>query len=116
MPHGHGGAGENPAEIHAFADSQLRSGKPLARITGQGRDAEQVWATFESSSPIQRAELNYTCQTGPWQKRKWETAPAQLDAAARKATARLPQGVKVYYLSLIDERNLVVSAEHNEVP
>jgi len=116
MPHGHGGAGENPAEILAFADSQLRGGLPLARITGQGRDGERVWITFAAASPIQRAELNYTCQTGRWQVRKWETAAAEIDAAAHKVTARLPPGVKVYYVSLIDQRNLVVSAEHNEIP
>ncbi len=116
MPHGHGGAGENPAEILAFADSQLRRGQPLAKITAQGRNGDQVWSTFEAASPIQRTELNYTCQVGRWQDRKWETAAAQLDAAAHKVTARLPQGVKVYYLNLIDQRNCVVSTEHREIP
>ena len=115
MPHGHGGAGENPAEILAVAESQLNGGQPLARITSQGRDGQQVWATFESSAPIQRAELNYTSQTGKWQQRKWETAAAQIDAAAHKVTARLPDGVKVYYLNLIDQRKLVVSTEHEEM-
>ena len=116
MPHGHGGAGENPAEILAFADQHLRGGQPLARIVGQGRDGEQVWVTFESASPIERAELNYTCQTGRWQDRKWETAPAKIDLAAHKATAALPPGVKVYYVNLIDRRNVVVSAKHQEIP
>lgn len=115
MPHGHGGAGENPAEIHAFAESLLGRGTPLAKITGQGRDGQQVWVTFQAGAPIRRAELTYTCQTGRWQDRKWETAPAELDEAAHKVTARLPSGVKVYYLNLIDERNLVVSTEHEEV-
>ena len=105
MPHGHGGAGENPAEILAFAESEANGGSPLAKITGQGRDGEQVWALFEAASPIQRAELNYTCQTGRWQDRKWETTAATIDAAAHRVAARLPQGVKVYYLSLIDRRN-----------
>jgi dienelactone hydrolase len=116
MPHGHGGPGENPAEILAFAESQLRHGQPLAKITGQGRNGDQIWITFATASPIQQAELNYTCQTGRWQDRKWETTAAEIDAAAHKVTARLPQGVKVYYLNLIDERNLVVSAEHNAIP
>ena len=114
MPHGHGGAGENPAEILALADNQLRGGQPLAKITEQGRDGENAWVKFEAASPIQRAELNYTCQTGRWQDRKWETTAAEVDAAAHKATARLPQGVKVYYFNLIDQRNLAVSAEHKE--
>jgi dienelactone hydrolase len=117
MPHGHGPAGENPAEIHAFADSQLRGGVPLAKVTGQGRDRDRVWATFTSSCPVVRAELNFTRDEGSWQKRKWETLPAQLDASRQRATAPLPQGVKVYYLNLIDQRNLVVSTEHSsDVP
>jgi dienelactone hydrolase len=115
MPHGHGGAGENPAEILALAESQLRGGKPLAKVTEQGHDGEKAWVKFETISPIQRAELNYTCQVGRWQDRKWETTAAEIDAAAHKATARLPQGVKVYYFNLIDQRNLVVSGEHKEV-
>jgi hypothetical protein len=99
-----------------MAENQLHAGPPLAKITGQGRDGQQVWVAFDAASPIQRAELNYTFQTGRWQARKWETAAAQIDLAAHKVTARLPQGVKVYYVSLIDQRNLVVSAEHNEIP
>jgi dienelactone hydrolase len=116
MPHGHGGAGENPAEILAFADQQLRGGKPLATILEQGRKGTRAWVKFAAGSPIQRAELNYTCQAGPWQNRKWETVAAEIDTAAHKATARLPQGVKVYYFNLMDQQNLIVSSEHNEIP
>jgi dienelactone hydrolase len=112
MPHGHGGAGENPAEIHAFAESVLNHGTPLVRITGQGRNGNQIWASYDAKTPLRRAELNYTCQTGKWQDRKWETAPAAIDPAGAKATATLPSGVTVYYLNLIDDRNLVVSTEH----
>ena len=36
MPHGHGPAGENPEEISVYADSFLRNGKPLAKITEHG--------------------------------------------------------------------------------
>ncbi len=115
MPHGHGAAGENPAEILAFANSHLRDGAPLARIIGQGRDGEQAWVTFETDSPIQQAKLNYTCQTGRWQDRKWETVPAQVDPAGGKATACLPEGVKIYYWNLIDQRDMIVSTEHNEI-
>jgi dienelactone hydrolase len=113
MPHGHGAAGENPAEIQAFADSHLRGGVPLAKVTGQGRDRDRVWASFSCSCPVVRAELNFTRDAGAWQQRKWETLPAQLDASRRQASAQLPQGVKVYYLNLIDQRNLVVSSEHS---
>lgn len=115
MPHGHGAAGENPAEIHAFAESILNGGVPLAHISRQGRNGEEVWATYQSKRPIVRAELNFTCQSGTWKERKWETAPAAVDSAQDKVTAKLPKGVTVYYLNLIDDRDLVVSTEHEVI-
>jgi dienelactone hydrolase len=113
MPHGHYFA---PAEILAFAENQFGRGQALAKITSQGRDGQQAWAVFKASSPIQRAELNYTCQTGRWQDRKWQTTAATINMAARKVVAKIPQGTKVYYFNLIDQRNLVVSTEHKEIP
>ncbi len=114
MEHGHGGPGENPEEIRVFADSVLKGAAPLTRITSQGRDAHRIWAKFDSSSTIVKAELNYTTAIGKWQDRKWETMPADLEAGL--VSAALPAGVTVYYLNLIDQRGLVVSSEHVEVP
>ena len=110
MPHGHGGPGENPAEIHAFADNILGGRPALARITAQGRN----WAAYESIVPIVKAELNFTKATGNWKERKWETIPAVLDVAQRKVTATIPVGTTVHYLNIIDERGLAVSTEHIE--
>ncbi len=36
MRHAHGGPGERPEEIRAFADALFRGGPPMTRITGQG--------------------------------------------------------------------------------
>ena len=61
MPHGHGGPGENPAEILAFADEPACSeGSRLAKITGQGRNGDQVWAAFRGglADPTGRTELH----------------------------------------------------------
>ncbi len=115
MPHGHGGAGENPEEILAFAENIVNNGKPLVKVTGQGRDGLQVWANFTSEVSVTKAELNFTKDTGKWQQRKWETMPASVDSNARKVTATLPEGAKVYYFNLVDERGFVVSTEHVEV-
>ncbi|NLY01755.1 MAG: prolyl oligopeptidase family serine peptidase [Rhodopirellula sp.] len=115
MPHGHGAAGENPAEIQAFADSLLKGGAPLARITAQRREGDRIQAEFESSSPIQRGELTYTCDTGKWQDRQWQTMPAEVDAKAQRVIGQLPAGVTVYYFNLIDDRDLVVSTEHEVI-
>ena len=114
MPHGHGDAGEGPKEIFAFADSILKSGVPLPRLTGQGRDSNQVWATFESAGRITKAELNITRDTGKWPDRKWEALPAQVDSSGR-VTATLPEGTTVYYLNVFDDRDCVASTEHEEL-
>jgi hypothetical protein len=113
MPHGHGGAGENPREIQVFADSILKQSTPLAKITGQGRDGTNVWARFQSMTPVVKAELNFTKDSGRWQDRQWVAAPATL--ADGSLTASLPKGTKVYYFNLFDERNCVVSTEHEEL-
>jgi dienelactone hydrolase len=114
MAHGHGGPGEDPEEIHAFANNTLRDGKPLARITWQGTDEDHVRASFASSDPIVRAELNYTRDLGDWDKRNWLSEPANVDDSPGTVTAALPSDAKVYYLNLIDEAGLVVSTEHVE--
>jgi dienelactone hydrolase len=112
MPHGHGGPGENPEEIRAMADWILRDGKPLPRITDRGRDGRRAWAAFESPVPVAKAVLHYTRDAGPWKERKWQEAPAALDAAAGEVSAELPEGTAVYCLNLTDARGLVVSSEH----
>jgi dienelactone hydrolase len=113
MPHGHGGPGENPREIQVFADSIVNGGEALPQITGQGRDGRKVWATFTSARPVTKAELEFTKDTGPWQKRLWEVVPATF--ADGKVSAELPEGTTVYYLNLTDDRQCVASTEHEEI-
>lgn len=72
MPHGHGAAGENPEEIHVFANSILNHGKPLPAILDQIQSDDEVRATFRSEVPITSAELCFTRDTGRWQDRKWK--------------------------------------------
>ncbi|MDA3924980.1 MAG: prolyl oligopeptidase family serine peptidase [Kiritimatiellae bacterium] len=112
MPHGQG-QGSKPEEIAAFADSVVKQGAPLVKFKSQREKDGKVWATFENSVPVVKAELNYTCDTGKWQDRKWVALPATIQG--NKVTATLPEGTKVYYINLVDERKLVVSSEHVEV-
>jgi hypothetical protein len=112
MPHAHGGPGEKPEEIHVFADSLFEGGVPLPRITSQGHDAKQVWVTYVSETPITKAVLNFTKDTGVWKERNWEEASANIDATTRTVSAALPEGTVVYYLNLFDNREVAVSSEH----
>lgn len=114
MPHGHGGAGENPREIHVMADAVLRSGQPLSTIAGSGRDGDTAWITYQGRQDIAKAVLNFTKDAGAWQKRKWSSVPAELDREKKRATARLPEGTTVYYFNLFDVRGCAVSSEHVE--
>ncbi|HYE19964.1 MAG TPA: prolyl oligopeptidase family serine peptidase [Tepidisphaeraceae bacterium] len=119
MKHGHGAAGEAPAEIAAFADAILKTGDAkgpgLPKVTGQGADktpaGEVAWATFTSRTAVAKAELLYTPDAGPWQKRTWVAIPATVGDDYR-VTAKVPAAAKVYYLNLIDEHGNVVSTEH----
>ncbi|MBI3860617.1 MAG: acetylxylan esterase [Planctomycetia bacterium] len=116
MPHGHGPAGENPEEIHVYANAILKGAPPLARITGQGRVDKDVVVTFKSESPIARAELNFTRDSGKWQDRKWESVAIEVDKAGQKATGRIPEGTTVYFVNVFDDRNCAVSSEHEVLP
>lgn len=111
MPHAHGGAGENPEEIRVFADSLLRGGSPLPRITGVGRDGATAWATYVSVVPVVKAELNVTRDAGRWQDRQWDALPAE--CADGRVTAPLPEGTRACYFNLYDQRGCVVSTEHD---
>ncbi|HOV75758.1 MAG TPA: acetylxylan esterase [Candidatus Hydrogenedentes bacterium] len=112
MPHGHGGAGENPEEIRIFADSILKKGISLPRIVQQGRDGNRAWVEYQSETPVVKAELAYTKATGIWKDRPWESIPADLDATAHKASAMLPEATTVYYINIYDERGTAASSEH----
>lgn len=113
MPHGHGEAGENPEEIHAFANSVLRSGQPLPKITRQEQDGQTAHVTFTSERAIAGAELVYTLDTGKWQDRHWESERAVLDRdTEQSASAAIPPGTTTFYMNLTDETDLVVSSEH----
>jgi cephalosporin-C deacetylase-like acetyl esterase len=112
MPHGHGPAGENPEEIHHYANAILKKGHTLPKITGQGRESDSVWITWESPVTITKAELNYTLDIGKWQDRKWDSLAATLNTGERKATANLPPGARVYYFNIFDDRNCAVSSQH----
>jgi dienelactone hydrolase len=110
MPHGHGGPGESPREIQVFADSILNRGIPLMKIKAQGRHGSEIWAEFNSQRPIIKAELNFTRDTGPWPARVWQSIPARI--SRDRVSSHLPEDARVYYLNLFDDRDCVVSTEH----
>lgn len=110
MPHGHGGAGENPEEIHAMADALLKNGPPMTQVMVGIRDGRKVSATAAGRAKIVSAVLNYTMDKGPWQKREWKESPATF--LEGKISAELPAGTEVYYFNVSDDKGLISSSEH----
>ncbi len=101
-------------EVDGFVDSVLKGGALLPRVSAMRIANGAARATVASPVPVVKAEFHYTTDQGPWQKRVWQTAPAQL--AGRKVSAVLPAARPlVCYLSVTDQRNLSVSTQHEEL-
>jgi dienelactone hydrolase len=114
MPHGHP-SGEGPPEILALASQLFSQGVPLARATAQGIDGQKAWAQFAAQEPLLKAQVVSTKDVGPWTKRQWSVAEAELDKTVARVTATLPEGTRAFYFNLFDARDCVASSEHVEV-
>ena len=77
LPHGHIWTFD---EVDVFVDSVLRGGTPLPRLEPMKTDGDRVSAKVVSPVPIKEAALHYTTDTGEWQKRHWQTVPAEVKA------------------------------------
>jgi dienelactone hydrolase len=112
LPHGHIWTFD---EVDLFVDSVLRGGTPLPCLGPMQIKGERVTAKVIAPVPIKEAALRYTTDTGEWQKRHWETAPAEVGHGTISARL-LAQRPLVWYLSVTDERGVRVSTEHDELP
>jgi dienelactone hydrolase len=111
LPHGHIWTFN---EVDSFADSILRSGTPLPRLSPMHIKGDKVSAQVVGAVPLKEAALHYTADTGEWQKRRWEKSVA--DVHGNRISAELPQQRPIVcFLSVIDERGLRVSTEHEEL-
>ncbi len=101
-------------EVDTFIDSVLRAGVPLPRLRPMKLREGQITSHFFALTPIKQGELHYTSDTGPWQKRVWKTAPAEV--VGTRVSARLPATRPVvFFLSITDKRGLSVSTPHQEL-
>lgn len=114
MPHGHQ-QGWAPKEIGLYVDSVLKGGDPLPKVGPMKTSDGRAMASFMAKVPVVKAQLHYTTDSGPWQKRGWRTIEAKL--AEGTVSAELPtQRPLVYYLSVTDQRQAMMSTEHAELP
>ncbi len=110
--HQHGWA---PKEIALFTDSVFRAGKPLPKLDRMQSSGDTVTASFNAPVTITKGQLNYTSDTGVWQKRNWHVEDATVTSG--NVTAKLPAARPlVYFLTITDEGGATVSTEHAELP
>ena len=111
LPHGHIWTF---GEVDAFVDSVLKRGEPLPKLNPMTISHGMATAKFSSPVPVVKAELHYTTDEGPWQKRVWKTVGAEL--ARDRVVSRLPaERPLVCFLSITDQRELSVSTPHEEL-
>jgi dienelactone hydrolase len=112
LPHGHIWSF---GEVDAFVDAALRRATPLPAVGPVRVEDDGLIVAVRGKVPLKEAALCYTLDEGPWQKRKWQTTPADIDGGRVKA--RLPAGRPVVaFLAIIDQRGLRVSSEHVTLP
>jgi dienelactone hydrolase len=105
MPHGHT-PGWEAEEIRIYADSIVKSSKPLPSIAAIITKNSRVCAKYSSELPV-KGYLLYTCEDGIWMNRKWLQAEAFV--GENKVTAELPDEVTAYLLAIEDIRGAYTS-------
>lgn len=112
LPHGHIWTF---GEVDQFVDSQLKGGTPLATLADMKLAGDNASAAVTAPVAIAKAEFHYTTDSGAWQKRNWQTVPAELKDGV--VTAKLPaERPVVYFLSVTDSRGVAISTHHEELP
>lgn len=107
LPHGHIWTFPEVDQFidRALADKTFPEIGPL-EIKGQTIRAK-------STQPLESAALNYTTNTGPWQKREWTVVPANL--SGKTVEVQLPHSTAmVYFISGTTKDGLRISSEYYE--
>jgi len=110
--------GIRPLEIYAFADSVVSDGVPLAQVRKhEMADDGRVTVSFESPTPIVRAELYYTLNVSDRVSPAWSKKAIEPPKGGQSYVETvLPDRTKAYYINLIDDRGFIVSTGLTDVP
>lgn len=108
LPHGH--IWTFP-EVDQFIDRALAKKEfPEIAVLREKKGTARTKAT----QPLESATLNYTSDTGPWQKREWTAVPAKL--SGKSIEASFPDATPItYFIAGKTKDGLRISSEHAEV-
>jgi len=116
MKHGHG-AGWNPPDSYAFAESIVREGKPWCVQTKVNVENGTASCEFTATKPLEQAVLVSTTDTGFTGARNWIQSPTRLSEAGKvwRVTAPLPQGATAWFLN-VHSGGLTASSDFQATP
>ena len=106
MEHGHP-AGWNPNEIQIFVDQYLKGSEPLPFIENETVSDGWIQASVIAAGKLLKAQLNYTTDSGKLEQRTWHTVDAELKDG--RIHAKLPANTAIWFLTVIDHRQAIVS-------
>lgn len=103
-------------EVYYFINSYLNGTTPLPKLEAVKIKKTLISAKIKSVAAIDKAYLNYTTDTATVLKdKKWERKEVNIKGDQAWLSA-LPEGVKIWYLSIVDNRGLQVSGELHWAP
>jgi hypothetical protein len=116
MNHSHG-AGWNPPDSYAFAESIVREGKPWCVQTRVKVEEGNAACEFTSTKPLDRGVLVSTTDTGFTGARKWIQSPAQVTESAKvwRVTVPVPKGTTAWFIN-VRSGKLTASSDFQEQP
>lgn len=102
--------GWSPEEIYAFADSIVKGGAKLPRISGLAQNKNNIEIKYSATTEVTKAVLYYTNDVSDWYKVKWLQEDLQINADKKTIKATLPGDYKAFFVNITDSRGLVVSS------
>lgn len=102
-------------EVDAFIDSHVSTGQPLTKVGELKTKNGRATAKATPPAPLAKAQLDWTADTGAWQKRVWKSEPAEIsgDTISAAIPTNRPLVIQLY---VTDARGLSVTTPHVELP
>jgi hypothetical protein len=108
----HGHIFDRPKAIEVFIDHYLNKGVALPQVGPLAMSGGKITATVKTPTKLTAAALNYTTAklAGNNRVRKWTEMPATVKDN-RITAAAPPKDATVWFLTVTDDRKLLVSSE-----
>jgi len=109
MPHGHP-QGWAPEEIGVFVDEYLKDGVGLPVVKELRVSKEGVFAEVETKTKLTDVQLHYTTGTEEINKRRWQSVAGCVEGHGVRV-AGPPENATIWFVTVTDERGMVVSSK-----